>query len=183
MTRRDHVDHKFAIFRVECETRQCIYASLLSAWGAPIHAPGDFCVLQVQVDRDKGENHQKFFFCLRYARSWTQIYLQAIAWFCWNSKSVPCVENQELLLSMYKWSHGSAKIQSLYRVSTIRPLLASQHETRVQFGIPTNNAVQIQKVLLGLGKDGEHSMIESAKSACDGHQPYINLNQRLWTEY
>jgi len=42
---------------------------------------------------------------------------------------------------------GSAKIQSLYRVSTIRPLLASQHETRVQFGIPTNNAVQIQKIL------------------------------------
>ena len=58
-------DHKFAIFRlgVECETQQCIYASLLSAWGASIHAPGDFCVLQVQVDRDKGENHQKIFFC------------------------------------------------------------------------------------------------------------------------
>jgi len=65
----------------------------------------------------------------------------------------------------------------------IRPLLASQHETRVQFGIPTNNAIQIQKVLLGLGKDGEHSMIELVKSACDGHQPYINLDQRLWTEY
>ena len=103
---------------------------------ASIHAPGDFCVLQVQVDRDTGENHQKIFFCLHYARSWTQIYLQAITWF-WNLKSVPCVENQELLLSMHKWSHGSAKIQSLYRVSTIRPLLASQHETRVQFGIPT----------------------------------------------
>ena len=52
----------------------------------------------------------------------------------------------------------------------LRPLLASQHETRVQFGILTNNAVQIQK----LGKDvscfqGKHysTMIELVKSACN----------------
>ena len=41
-------------------------------------------------------------------------------------------QNQELLLSIYKWSHGSAKIQNLYllyRMSTLRALLASQHET------------------------------------------------------
>jgi len=165
---RDHVDHKFAIFRVECETRPCIYASLLSAWGAPIQAPGDFCVLQVQMDRDKGEKHQKIFFCLRYARSWTQIFYKRSR-FCWNSKSTVCwphVKIRSYLLSIYRWSHGSAKIYtSLYRVSTLRPLSASQHKTRVQFGIPTNNTVQIQK----LGKDvsclqGKHStMIELVK--------------------
>jgi len=49
-------------------------------------------VLQVQVDRDKGENHQKIFFVF--------VMLE--------------VEPKYI----YKRSHGSAEIQSLYRVLT-----------------------------------------------------------------
>ena len=113
--------------------------SLLSAWGAPIHAPGDFCVLQVQVDR----NHEKIFFGLHYAWSWTQIRehkKQHLKYYIYKQSHgsaeirslyhvLTASQNQELLLSIYKWSHGSAKIQSLYRMSTLRALLASQHET------------------------------------------------------
>ena len=156
--------------------------SLLSTWGAPIHAPGDFCVFQVQVDG----NHEKIFFLSSLwlklnPNTWTQeaaLYLQAITWFCWNSKSVPCVDRVRLL-SIYKWSHGSAKIQ---RMSTLRALLASQHETRsVQ-----NSGQQRRSNSEGTPKDvscfqGEHSTFNNHQwsswwsqgnvtTACDQHQ-------------
>jgi len=58
-----------------------------------IHAPGDFCVLHVQVDR----NHEKIFFVF------TMLQIREH-------------KKQHLKYNIYKQSHGSAEIRSLYHV-------------------------------------------------------------------
>jgi len=81
------------------------------------------------------------------------------------------------------------KFKSLYRMSMLRALLASQHETRsVQ-----NSHQQRRSNSEGTPKDvscfqGEHSTfnndrvgeVKATLPACDQHQLQI-LNQRLWT--
>jgi len=53
-------------------------------------------VLQVQVDRDKGENHQKIFLPSLCSKLNPNILTSD------HMVLLKCVENQELLLSMYK---------------------------------------------------------------------------------